>query len=319
MKKIIEKIFSQPELKSKPPVFVDIGASEAIHPKWKRFAKYSICVAFDADERDFQFIEKEQSSFRKLYVYNSIALDKDSDRVKFYLTKSPYCSSTLEPDIEKLKPYIFSNLFEIDKIVEQKAAGLQNVLSRLNIEYIDWFKTDSQGIDLRLFKSINDNIRNNVLVAEFEPGIIDAYKNEDKFSDVLNYMTSNGFWMSDVVIKGIPRISWESLNSNFGGKTYKKLIKESLKKSPGWGEMTFINTFDDVSLGIREYLLGWLFSTFEKHYSFALVIAEKGLAKFNREIFDELKKISKNLIKKEVIKLKFAKSVFEKMRKIIKK
>ena len=74
-------------------MLVDIGASEQIHSKWKPIAKYSICLAFDADARDFQFIEKEQSRFKKLYVYNCIAFDKDQSKADFFLTSSPYCSS----------------------------------------------------------------------------------------------------------------------------------------------------------------------------------------------------------------------------------
>src|SRR3972149_3308058 len=99
MKKIIKKIFSRPELINQPPVLIDIGASESLNSKWKKIAKYSWCIAFDADERDFQFIEKEQSRFRKLFVYNCIALDKDQNKSDFFLTSSPYCSSVLQPDL----------------------------------------------------------------------------------------------------------------------------------------------------------------------------------------------------------------------------
>ena len=315
MNKLVKKILSEPELKDKPPVLLDIGASETVHPKWKKLAKYSACIAFDADERDFRFMEKEQSNFRKLYVYNSIALDKDNDRVKFYLTKSPYCSSTLEPDMDKLKPYIHSNLFEIDKVVELKAAGLQNVLNKLNIEYIDWFKTDSQGVDLRLFKSLSEQIREKVIIAEFEPGIIDAYKGEDKFQSILEYLTTSQFWLSDLKIKGVPRLQRELLDSNFKGKMYKKLVKESMKIAPSWGEMTFINSFETATFGVREYLLGWLFSTLEHHYSFAFVLADKGFGNFKRKIFSELIEISRHLIGRDVIKLKFVPSVIQVIKK----
>ncbi len=115
MRKLIEKILSQTEIVSNPPVLIDIGASGQIHHKWKKIAKHSVCLAFDADERDFQFIEKEQSTFKKLYVYNCIASDKDQTKADFFLTRSPYCSSVLEPDTLKLKPYLNSQLFEVDK------------------------------------------------------------------------------------------------------------------------------------------------------------------------------------------------------------
>ena len=311
MKNIFHKILSEPELKEKPPVLVDIGASEQIHKKWKKIAKYSVCLAFDADERDFQFIEKEKSSFRKLFVYNCIALDKDQNKAEFFLTSSPYCSSVLQPDLVSLKPYLFSHLFEVQKKVELNSIHIQKALNNAKLDYVDWFKSDSQGIDLRLFKSLDERIRNRVLVAEFEPGIIDAYIGEDKLYSVLKELIDDGFWLSDIKIKGVARLPKEFLDDEFKSSTIKKLVKESLKKSPGWGEMTFINSFENAEFSIRQSLLGWLFSTLEKHHSFAFVLASRGYEKFNSELFSELKNYSRSQMKKEIYRLKFLPSLIE--------
>jgi len=311
VKKIIKKILSEPELKEKPPVLVDIGASEQIHNKWKKIAKYSVCLAFDADERDFQFIEKEQSSFRKLFVYNCIALDKDQNKADFFLTCSPYCSSVLQPDLVSLKPYLFSHLFEVQKKVELNSIHIQKALDNAKLDYVDWFKSDSQGIDLRLFKSLDERIRNRVLVAEFEPGILDAYIGEDKLYSVLKELINDRFWLSDIKLKGVARLPKELLDAEFKSSTLKKLIKESLKKAPGWGEMTFINSFENSEFNRRQYLLGWLFSTLEKQHSFAFVLASRGYEKFNSDLFSELKKYSRCQMKKEIYRLKFLPSLIE--------
>jgi hypothetical protein len=315
VKKIIKKILNEPELKEKPPVLVDIGASEHIHNKWKRISEYSVCLAFDADERDFQFIEKEQSSFRKLFVYNCIALDKDQNKADFFLTSSPYCSSVLQPDLVSLKPFLFSHLFEVQKKVELNSIHIQKALDNAKLDYVDWFKSDSQGIDLRLFKSLNERIRNKVLVAEFEPGIVDAYIGEDKLHSVLRELNDSGFWLSDIQIKGVARLSKKSLDAEFKGNMFKKLLKESLKKSPGWGEMTFINSFENAEFSRRQYLLGWLFTTLEKHHSFAFVLASRGYEKFNSQLFFELKNYSRSQMKKEIYRLKFLPSLIVLLKK----
>ena len=317
MNNIIDKILTEPELQEKPPILVDIGASEQIHNKWKKIAKYSVCLAFDADERDFQFVEKEQDNFKKLLVYNSIASDKNINKSDFHLTKSPYCSSVLEPDISKLKPYIFSRLFKVEKKIELNSIHLQKALDDANLDYVDWFKTDSQGTDLRLFKSLKNGIRSKILVSEFEPGIIDAYKGEDKLYSVLEELTKSGFWLSDIKIKGTPRFPVETFETEFKGNISRKFVKESLKKAPGWGEMTFINSFDNGELGRREFLLGWLFSTLEEHHSFAFNLGSKGFEKFNYELFNRMKIYSKNQMKNQVYKLKFLPSVVEFIRKKI--
>ena len=315
MKNLIRKILKEPELKDKPPVLVDIGASENINSKWKQIAKYSVCLAFDADERDFQIIEKEQSNYKKLYVYNCIASDKEEGKVDFFLTSSPYCSSVLEPDIEKLKPHIHSQLFNVEKKVKQNSIHIQKAIDNAKLDYVDWYKSDSQGIDLRLFKSLDEKILKKVIVAEFEPGIIDAYINEDKLYSVIKELNESGFWLSDIQIKGVPRLSKESLDAEFKGNLFKKLIKESLKKAPGWGEMTFINSFDNREFGRREYLLGWLFISLEGHHSFAFELAVKGFKKFNYQLFNELKNYSKHRMKREVYRLKFLPALVELIKK----
>lgn len=317
MNRVIQKILNDPELKEKPPVLIDIGASEHIHKKWKQIARYSICLAFDADERDFKFVEKEQDKFKRLIIYNGIALDQDLNKAEFYLTNSPYCSSVLEPDLIKLKPYLFSNLFDINKKIELNSIHIQKSLDNAKLDYIDWFKSDSQGIDLRLFNSLESKIRSKIIVAEFEPGIIDAYKGEDKLHTIIEELINFGFWLSDIKIKGNPRFPRETFETEFSGKFFKMFLKESLKIAPGWGEITFINSFEKSEFGRREYLLGWLFCTLEKHHTFAFVLAVQGFEKYKYELFNEMKNYSQSRMKRQVYQLKFIPSVVELIRKKI--
>ena len=64
---IIKKVFSHQSLIDKPPVLIDLGASGEIHKKWKAIAKHSICIAFDADTRDFKPTITEGCGWKKLY------------------------------------------------------------------------------------------------------------------------------------------------------------------------------------------------------------------------------------------------------------
>jgi FkbM family methyltransferase len=311
---IIDEILNRPEFVNDPPVLIDIGASGKIHSKWKKIAKYSICIAFDADDREFGYVENAASGFRKLYVYNCIVSDKESDKIDFYLTKSPYCSSTLEPDSATLAEWSFADKFIIEKNSRLNNITLSKVLQNLNISKIDWFKTDSQGIDLRLFKSLSNEIQDKVIVAEFEPGFIDAYKTEDKLFNIVGYMSSRNFWLSDFNTKGAERLTQEVLSGITHYKFLKKLIQFSHRESPGWAEMTYINSFRNNHT-IRDYLLGWVFSIIHKQYGFSLQLAEEGKRKFNDNIFDGMKRHSLRKIKSDLFKLKFYKSIIEKLLK----
>ena len=42
------------------------------------------------------------------------------------------------------------------------------------LDYIDWYKSDSQGTDLRIFDTLLDVVKDRVLAVDFEPGILDA-------------------------------------------------------------------------------------------------------------------------------------------------
>ena len=146
-----------------------------------------------------------------MLIYNCIVTASDIGETDFYLTKSPYCSSLLQPDEVALKDWAFAEKFEVEKKVKIKTRSLISVLNEAKIDYIDWFKTDSQGTDLRLFTSLPEQIRKKVLAAEFEPGILDSYHGEDKLFRLMEFMSGNIFWMSKIDVKGTQRISPELL------------------------------------------------------------------------------------------------------------
>jgi hypothetical protein len=56
--KIIKTILESDYFAAAPPVLVDIGASGEINTKWKPIAPYSICIAFDADDREFHITKQ---------------------------------------------------------------------------------------------------------------------------------------------------------------------------------------------------------------------------------------------------------------------
>lgn len=315
MNDLIEKILLREEFLDQPPVLIDIGASGAIDIKWETFAKHSICIAFDADDREFNYITKEKSGYKKLHIFNCIVTDTELNQTDFFLTSSPFCSSVLQPDNQSLGAWAFAEKFNIDKKVKLKARTLSSLLAELDIKYVDWFKTDSQGTDLRLFMNIEKSIRNKCIAAEFEPGIIDAYIGEDKLFKIFEVMNGTDFWLADMVVKGTQRISPADLNTISKNKLIKKMIRESIKVSPCWGELTYLNTFNNL-LSRREYLLGWIFSSILDQHGFSYHLALKAKELFEDPIFDELIEKSKTRILLNVFSLKFYPAVIGKIKKL---
>ena len=83
------------------PVLVDIGASGAPPSWWLSIATESIYVGFDPDARDFG--EDSASIFERSHIIGKAVTVVEQDSITFYLTKSPYCSSTLHPELDSLR------------------------------------------------------------------------------------------------------------------------------------------------------------------------------------------------------------------------
>jgi FkbM family methyltransferase len=175
----IERLVTELDLH---PVLVDVGASGSPPTLWNKISPHSIYVGFDPDLREMS--EPSEGTFHKSFVVNKAVIGEDApDEVTFFLTRFALCSSTLSPDHEALSSYLFADLFDVEREVKVQATTLSKAMDRLSLNEIDWLKLDSQGTDLRLFTSLRRDIRSKVVTLDIEPGLIDAYREEDLFVD----------------------------------------------------------------------------------------------------------------------------------------
>ena len=258
----------QKSIQDKPPILFDIGASGDIHHSWKAIAKYCICVAFDPDDREINIAKNSGKGFKEFILINRIVSDQDGKQ-KFYLTKSPYCSSSLKSNLEKLEPYSFRNLFILESEIELSAITINSILKEIGYEYIDWYKSDTQGTDFRIYDVIEKKIKNKILVSEFEPGILDAYAGEDKLHKIMASFDNTCFWCDDCLIKGSNRLNEDFLNKKFS-LFQKKLIHFSHKKCAFWAEISYMNDMKNSDFTERDYLLMIAFAIIKKQYGFVI-------------------------------------------------
>ena len=300
---VVDRILRLPELAAAPPVLVDIGAARGVHPQWRRIAKYSLCVAFEADERELESVTSEAAGFRQLTTYNCLAAEEPSAAEPFHLTASPFCSSRLRPLEEALRSYAFAPLFRVERTVDVRARDVPSVLAELELDRVDWLKIDSQGTDLRLFRSLGAGLTGRTLVVELEPGIIDAYEGEDKLAHVLSQM--RGFWISEMKVRGSTRVHSDLARRALGTRAV-RYLDVFHKTAPGWVEIEYFNEFtDDAVLGKRELLLGYAFAFLRRHYAFALELAAKGRERFGPP-FDELERTAVRRIRSSVVRTPLA-------------
>jgi len=249
-----------------------------VHKAWAPFAKSAKCVAFDADDREFEFMQKESEHFKTLLIVNKIVVADGEGKNDFYLTKSPYCSSTLKPSDDALACWDFAELFELDAVTQLETVSLVRVLEKAGLDYVDWFKTDSQGTDLRLFQSLPQHVREGVTVAEFEPGIIDAYQGEDKLHALIRYMDGLPFWMDALDVKGTGRIRQSTVETLFeeSERGYFAFENSVVPPAPAWAEVSYINKLEDIEhIETRNLLLGCLFGLVKNQTGWVLELAHR--------------------------------------------
>jgi hypothetical protein len=259
------------------PVLMDIGASGAPPAIWRPIAQYSVYVGFDPDQRELREICNGQFA-RAIIINKAVTSEQGQNEVHFYLTRSPYCSSTLPPDTEALENYLFSDFFVVENEVSVSAISLNAAIDRLGLDTVDWFKTDSQGIDLRLFTSLRDDLRTRVLAVDIEPGLIDGYKGEDLFVDAHRELLRQGFWLSSLEVKGTVRMKRTTLQAMASHRPELKdtHIYQSVRPSPGWCEARYLRTLESLSerdADTRDYVLLWVFALLDRQPGFALDLA----------------------------------------------
>ena len=287
---LLDKIMQHKLFVERPPVLVDVGASGKIHERWVAIAPYSTCIAFDGDDRELKSIKSTDSGYKELILYHRVLLAEKKEYSDFYLTRSPYCSSSLVPDLEALKPYSFRELFAVEKTTRIKSVTLSEILEENNIQYVDWFKTDSQGTDLRLFASLDNKIIQNVKIAEFEPGIIDAYKGEDKFHSLLQWFEGKNFFLDTLHLEYVHRIKPENIKKLKHGET----SLQNMKMTPGWVNAVFLNDGKNCKQwDLRDALLFLVVCILSEQFGMIMEFAPVMQERFPGEnLFDEILKFT---------------------------
>lgn len=269
----MEKYLQPLAAMTSPPVLIDIGASGEPPRIWDAIRTRAVYLGFDPDRRELHDVPDGRYA-RSIIVNKALTISAESE-TKFYLTHSPYCSSTLRPDSNSLANYLFSDLFVVEKEVSVPATTLAGILEQLSLPRVDWFKTDSQGTDLRLFQSLPDHIRSQVLAVDIEPGLIDAYQGEDLFVEAHRELLNQGFWLSNLQVCGAIRLR-RSTASKLGDH-FIKMVSSEQRTSPGWCEARYLRNPDwlEKSGASKDrYLLLWVFALLDEQYGFALDVAE---------------------------------------------
>lgn len=300
---LIDDIMAQPELADNPPVLVDIGAAGRLNPRWRRMARYCIAVAFDPDSREMGYAAGVSGRYRRLHVIPKIVTDRSVAELDFYLTRRAQTSSSLPPTPESVGRFLFADYFDVLEKKTLAATTLSAVFDELQLPGVDWFKSDSQGLDWRLFASLGEARMKGTLVAEFEPGIVDGYEGEDMLVDVMRAMAPLGFLMTELHPRGPQRLGPHTADRYFTG-VWRLLLEGLAPKCPGWAGATYINELAQPErFTRRSALLGWTFATVLGQHGLALELADRGREQFDDGVFSRMTRHSVSRLRRRFWRL----------------
>ncbi|PAX53381.1 FkbM family methyltransferase [Brunnivagina elsteri] len=324
--KTLTKLFTELNIY---PVLIDIGSSAETPEIWNSIAHHSIYIGFDPDLREI-YEPQEGLFYKSLIINKAITSNANSQQILFNLTKFPQCSSVLKPDFKSISNYLFSDYFTVEKEVQVEATNLNAVVEQFSLHKISWIKTDTQGTDLRIFNSLRDELRNQVLALDIEPGIADVYEGEDLFIDIHKHLIKQGFWLSNFNVCGTVRMKKSVLEKlkDLVPELNPEFISNFHKQTPCWCEARYFRTLEWLANGNfskSDYVMLWAFSLLDNQIGFASEVALEYERIFGKdsvsqillnEAISRLKTIHHN---KKIIRAIFGKLVPTRIKKLVKK
>jgi FkbM family methyltransferase len=174
---------------------LDLGASGQPPEYWTRIAPLINLIGFDPNKQECERLAKQKTSYHS-QRFLPYALAGRTGEFTLYRTHSIYCWSLLPPDLEWLRRFTYSDLFELEGTQQVSAYTLDDIRELQNVE-IDVMKLDTQGLELPILESAEARVDRCILL-ETETGLCENYRGETTFDQIMQFMLKKGFGLFDI-------------------------------------------------------------------------------------------------------------------------
>lgn len=175
---------------------IDIGSSGGFNSiELKPLKDKIFYFGFEPNSSEFAKSVSEFKAFSH-FMLLPYAVGGFNGESSLYITQSPYCSSLLEPDLEWIRRLEYSDLFEVVGKESIQVVTLNDV-PELKGSDIDFLKCDTQGLELPILQH-GKSILKNLVGLETETGFLKNYKDETTFSEIDEFLRSEGFLLFDM-------------------------------------------------------------------------------------------------------------------------
>jgi len=115
--------------------------------------------------------------------------NKNCKKKLYILGNRPGSSSMYKPIKDGFELYNFKKknfaLFDITEEIEIECTTIQESLNKLNVEYLDFLKIDTQGSELEILKGLGEY---HPLMMKIEVQVVSMYENVPHWSELINYL-----------------------------------------------------------------------------------------------------------------------------------
>jgi hypothetical protein len=266
MSKIIDHLFTELNIH---PVLMEIGAREQIPGIWDGIAPHSTYVGIGPESK----LMPNSNVFQRTHFIDEIVTPGESTNSVLYLTNDPVYSTLLRP-----KPACNSAFLDWPCHLQGESkvnnTTLNALLNRLGLTQVDWLQTNINGIDQQLYESVDDRVRDRILVLDTVLDLVDLWANPGSPVRVYHKFVDDGLWLSRLSSHGFVRMRPESARRirNIDTDLHEQVFTNQLRTTPGWLFVRFFRTLEALSAGEfsnRDYVLLWAFALLDEQVGYA--------------------------------------------------
>lgn len=197
---------------NKKRIALDIGAchGESIY----KFKDYDEIYCFEPSKYNFNVLQKFCEGDSRIKCYN-FAISTEEGICKFNF-HNHYAYSSLHninydsKDFISLLDQLDPGFDKIESVDEVEVKRLDTFILENEIDHIDFLKSDTQGNDLNVIKSLGDFIQR-VDTIEMEVQLKSLYQNSSSREDIIEYMIQRNFTLSSEVSNGFGLEKYEAI------------------------------------------------------------------------------------------------------------
>jgi FkbM family methyltransferase len=189
-----------------PLIVGDVGVRGGFDPKWELFANQCLQIGFEPSHEECarieaQWAQKNQttSAMPPRVRLESVALWDHVGRIPFYNTRQPENSSCFAPNQKFFGRLPDPSRTEVVSIVDIETTTLDEFHLRTGLDF-DFLKLDVQGGELAVLQGGLGQLGSSVLGIVAEVEFIELYSGQPLFSDIDQFMRSQGFTLFDLEV-----------------------------------------------------------------------------------------------------------------------